>query len=73
MPTIDQPTPAPTRKVAAGGGTGAATLVLLWVASLLGVEMPEPVAGAIVLLASGLAAYFTRERGPRRPQVEEAW
>lgn len=48
----------PTPKVAAGGTTGAAVLVLLWIAGLLGLELPPEVAGAIVLLATAGAAWL---------------
>lgn len=55
------PTPPRQRrihsKVAAGSSAGAAGLVLVWALQQLGVEMTAEVAGAIVLLASQVAAY----------------
>lgn len=54
-------------KVGAAGGTGAATLVVVWVASLFGIEMPDAVAGAIVLLAS-LAAAYLKPQGDWQPK-----
>lgn len=59
---MNQPTPAPTRKVAAGTTAGAAALLIVWVAGLFGQTVPAEVAAAIVLLGSTVVAYFTRER-----------
>lgn len=61
-PLINQPSAAPTPKLIAGGSAGAALVILLWVAGLFGVDMPEPVAGAIVLLAALIAGYIKRDR-----------
>lgn len=35
-----------------GGAAGAITVLLVWVASLLGLDVPEPVAAAVTLLIS---------------------
>lgn len=64
-PLVTQPTNVPTPKVAAAGISGGASLVLVWLAGQFGVEMPEAVAGAIVLLAAVGAAWLKRERKPR--------
>lgn len=64
---VDQPSAAPSAKWVAGATTGAATVVLLWVAALVGLEMPEYVAGALVLLAAQAAAYLKRNRAVDTP------
>lgn len=46
--------------------SAAAVTVLLWVATLTGIDLPEPVAGALVVLAVLVAGYFTPGRGRRR-------
>lgn len=38
---------APSGKVAAGAAAGAATIVLVWVAGLLGLDVPPEVASAV--------------------------
>lgn len=58
---VDQPGAAPSRKIAAATTTGAATIVVLWLAKRFGLEMTTEVAEAIVLLAAGGAGYITRE------------
>lgn len=57
-----QPTKAPVPKVAAAGGAGLATTVLVFVAEQAGVDLPPEVAGAAVALAAFLAGYLTRDR-----------
>ena len=59
---MDQNTAKPTAKVAATGVAGAAAVVVVFVAAQFGVEVPETVAGAFVLVASWLAGYIKRER-----------
>lgn len=46
--------------------TAAGAVVLVWVASLFGIELPEAVAGGLVVLAVLAAGYFTPGRGRRR-------
>lgn len=62
---VNQPGPAPTRKVTAGLAGGGATAVLIWAVGLFGIDLPPEVAaelGAIAAtLVSLIAAYFTRE------------
>lgn len=56
---------APEKKVTAAGAAGAAVLVLVWVARLVGLELPEYVAEALVALIMFGAAYLappTRRR-----------
>lgn len=62
----------PTNKVAAGGLTGAAVVVLLYAADKAGLEMDAVVAGAIVNLAMFAASWLKTERsehavGTQRP------
>jgi putative flippase GtrA len=52
----------PQPKVAAGGIGGAAALVIIWVAGLLGLDVPAEVAAAIVGLVSFGVAYFVPQR-----------
>jgi hypothetical protein len=42
---------------AGAGAAGAATVVLIWMVSLIGVEVPPEVASAITTLLSAGAAY----------------
>lgn len=59
---VDQPSAAPTRKWVAGTSTGGGTLVLVWAAGQLGVDMPPEVAGALVLAAGAAAAWLRRNK-----------
>lgn len=60
----------PTEKVQAGGYAGAASLVLLWLAGQLGIDLPPEVAGALVLLVAGAGAWLKTEGAGwfRRPE-----
>lgn len=51
----------PTEKVQAGGYAGAASLVLLWLAGQLGINLPPEVAGGMVLLVAGVGAWLKTE------------
>lgn len=53
----------PQPKVAAGGIGGAAAIVVVWLASTVGIDMPETVATALGALITTGAAYFTPHRG----------
>lgn len=57
-----QPSAAPTQKLVAGTASGAAVVVILWVATYFGLDLSPEVAGAIVLLVSAAAAYFKRNK-----------
>ena len=48
---------APRPKVVAGGVAGALTIVLVWVAGMLGVDVPPEVASAVTVLVSFAAGY----------------
>ncbi|WP_018687034.1 hypothetical protein [Actinokineospora enzanensis] len=52
---------APTRKVGAGAAVGAITVVLVWIAGSLGVEIPADVAAAVTVLLSFAASYLVPE------------
>jgi hypothetical protein len=51
-------------KVKSGALAGAIVVVLVWLASMLGVDVPEVVQGALVVIVSTLAAYLVGD--PRR-------
>lgn len=51
---------APVAKVTAAGLGGAVATILVWVLSLLGVDVPTLVVGALVTLASFGAGYVTK-------------
>ena len=48
----------PTPKMQAAGTTGAAVIVLVWLASLAGLEVPDYVATAVGVLLTWAAGYF---------------
>jgi hypothetical protein len=52
----------PTPKVVAGGAAGALTVILVWVARLIGLDVPPEVAAAVTLLLTSGAAYLTPQR-----------
>jgi len=45
-------------KVAAGGAAGAAAIVLVWLASLFGLDIPDYVAQAATVLISLVVGYM---------------
>lgn len=49
----------PVRKVAVGGAAGAVTIIIVWVAGLLGLDVPAEVASAFTVLITFAVAYFT--------------
>jgi putative flippase GtrA len=59
---VDQPTAAPTRKVAAGGIAGAVSIVALYlVQALFNVTVPAEVASAVTLILSFGMSYIVKE------------
>ncbi len=59
---IDQPTAAPTRKVAAGGIGGALSIVLIYLVELVfDLSLPSEVVASITAIISFLSSYFVRE------------
>ena len=60
--TINQPSAAPTRKIAAAAGFGPPTAALIaWVLSLYGLDMPVEIVAALGALLSPVIGYFVRE------------
>lgn len=51
-------------KVAASGIAGAVTVVLVWVLSMFGIDMPAEVASACTLIGTTVGGYLTPS--PRR-------
>lgn len=68
---MNQQSNAPTAKVAATTVAGAVTLVLVWIAGMLGLEVPPEVSSAVTLLIAAAAGYLTPSRTTTVP-VEEA-
>jgi hypothetical protein len=56
----DQPTTAPTSKVTAAGAGGAASILLVYIAGLFGVDVPPAAAAAVATLLAFLAGYITK-------------
>jgi hypothetical protein len=63
-PATVKPTKKPSTKIVAGGTTGAAVILVVWLASLFGLEIPDFVAAAGVTVLSFIAGYFVPD--PRR-------
>ena len=59
---IEQPTAMPTRKIIGAAMASAITTVIVWVSGQLGLPIPGEVAAAMVMIASTIAGYQTRER-----------
>lgn len=60
MNTYNQPTAAPTSKVAAAGIGGSIAIVLIWLAGQFGVELTAEVASALTALIAFAAGYFKK-------------
>lgn len=61
----NQPTSAPTPKMAAVGISGAITVVLVYlVEALLDIEMPAEVASALTIIVGFVAGYMTKDQKP---------
>ena len=50
----------PTNKVFAGGAAGAVSIIVVYVASLFGLEVPNEVAQSLTVLVSFAAGYITK-------------
>ena len=59
---IKQPSSMPTRKIIGAAMASAITTVVVWVSGQLGLPIPGEVAAAMVMIASTIAGYQTRER-----------
>lgn len=63
MATVEQPTSAPTNKVAAAGIGGALTSILVWIVSVTTkVEVPPEVAAAGATVVAFILGYLVPER-----------
>jgi putative flippase GtrA len=61
---VNQPSNAPTTKVAAGGVVGALTVLLVWILGLLHVAVPPEVASSLTVVISFVTSYFVKQRVP---------
>ncbi len=61
---INQPSLAPSTKVAGGGIAGALVVVVVWILGLLHLAVPPEVASALTVIISAATSYFVRERVP---------
>lgn len=59
--TLESPTSAPTRKVAAAGISGAVTTILLFVLAQFGITVDGEVGAALAVVISFIFSYFTTE------------
>lgn len=58
----DQPTSAPTQKVAAAGIGGSITILLVYlIQAIFNVDIPPEVASALTAVIAFLSGYFVRE------------
>jgi hypothetical protein len=64
---VNQPSAAPTAKWVAGTATGGVGIVLIWLLSLLDVDLPPEVAAVIVLGVTQIAAYWKKNRAADDP------
>ena len=60
MATYNQPTAAPTSKVAAAGIAGTIVTLVIFIAAQFNFVIPSEVAAAAVTLASFIAGYFKK-------------
>jgi putative flippase GtrA len=60
----------PTPKVAAGGASGAVVVILVWLASLVGLDVPAEVAGAAAVLIGFAAAWLTPDASTAEHRAE---
>ena len=61
---INQPSIAPTTKVAAGGVAGAIAVLVVWILGLLHVTVPPEVASALTVIMSFITSYLVKQRIP---------
>lgn len=60
---MNQSTTAPTYKMMSVGVSGALTVIVVYVLSLVGVQLPEAVSAALTIMISFIAGYVTKEKG----------
>ena len=57
----DQPTAAPTNKVAAAGIAGVVTVLVVYLlGAFFNIQLPDEVSAALTVLVTFVAAYFKR-------------
>jgi hypothetical protein len=61
---INQPSLAPSAKVASGGLAGAFIVLVVWILGAFHVTVPPEVASALTVLFSSATSYLVRERVP---------
>jgi hypothetical protein len=59
---VNQPTAAPTSKVKAGTAAAAATILIVFIAGQLGLEVPPAAAAALTTLLGFAGGYLKTER-----------
>jgi len=59
---VNQPTAAPTQKVAAATLGGAVTVIAVWALGQFGIDLPSEVAASVAVLVAAVAGYFTRDK-----------
>lgn len=64
QPATVKPTKKPSTKVVSGAAAGAVVVVVVWVCSLFGLEVPGDVASALTVLVGFGAGYVVPD--PRR-------
>lgn len=60
--TVNQPSAAPTNKIAAVGIAGSCSVILVYALGEFGIHMPPEVASAITFLLATGAGYFTKNK-----------
>lgn len=69
---MDQPSLAPTRKVASAGGAGAIVLILVWLLeTYAGADIPAEVAAAATTLISLAVAYMVSDKPTPRHRDDD--
>lgn len=63
MPNTPRKSMKPTRKVASGGAWGSVTVIGVFIAGQLGVDVPPEVASAATVAISTFAAWVTSSYG----------
>lgn len=60
--TYVQPDAVPTSKVAAAGISGSVSVLIIYIGSELGLDMPAEVAAAITTVMAFLAGYMVKDK-----------
>lgn len=60
--TIEQPTVNPTRKVGAGALAGAVTIIGVYIAESLGLNIPAEVASSITVVLTFATSWIVKDR-----------